>query len=150
MSRGLGIRQGAFLSALVRLDEGGAPRWHTPAEVLAVMGPLPIGRAERMKRHFDRANRAQIAHLRELVAAGHHFAVGGIAVREAQIGERERERVRRWRLRWEAPRSPNTVRPTRRAGEAANPSRVIVLLAKRGLVEREAHCGPGSRVRRLD
>lgn len=143
MSRGLGIRQRAFLSALMCLDEGGPPRWHTPAEVLAAMGPLPIGRAERMERHFDRADRAQLAHLRDLVAAGHQFAAAGIAVRGQQIAERE------WRWRWAAPQSPNTARPTRRAGEAANPSRVLALLAKRGLVEREAHCGPGSRVRLL-
>lgn len=139
----MGIRQRAFLSALARLDEGGPPRWHTPSEVLAAMRLLPIGWAERAERHFDRADRAQIAHLRELVAAGHHFAAGGIAVREAQIADRER----RWR--WAAPRAPNTARASRRAGEAANPSRVLALLAKRGLVEREAHCGPGSRVRLL-
>ncbi|KMO22993.1 hypothetical protein QR78_05690 [Methylobacterium indicum] len=143
MSRGLGIRQRAFMSALERLDGDGAPRWHTPAAVLAAMGPLPLGPAERAERHFDRADRAQIAHLRELVAAGHPFAAGGIAVREAQIAERER----RWR--WAAPRAPNTARVSRRAGEAANPSRVLTLLANRGLVEREAHRGPGSRVRRL-
>lgn len=143
MSRGLGIRRRVFLSALRCLDEGGAPRWHTPAEVLAAMGPLPFGRAERAERHFDRADRAQIVYLRELVAAGYQFAVGGIAVREDQIAQWER----RWR--WAVPQSPNTARPTRRAGEAANPSRLLALLAKRGLVEREAHCGPGSRVRLL-
>ncbi|KMO39291.1 hypothetical protein VQ02_10135 [Methylobacterium variabile] len=143
MSRGLGIRQRAFLSALARLDRDGPARWHTPGEVLAAMGPLPLGRAERMERHFDRADRAQLAHLRELAAAGYQFAVGGIAVREAEIANRER----RWR--WNAPRAPNTTRIAPRGGEAVNPSRVLALLAKRGLVEREAHCGPGSQVRLL-
>lgn len=112
MSRGLGIRQRAFLSALAHLDEGGVPRWHTPAEVLAAMGPLPIGRSERQERHFDRADRAQLAHLRELVAAGHQFAAGGIAVREQQIAERER----RWR--WSAPKAPNTARAAYRIQSA--------------------------------
>lgn len=147
MGQGLGHRQTLTLRALQALDERhGAGAWHSPAAVLAALDKLaPRSRSPAVD-HLDRADRAQLEQLKAMVARGVLLFRTSVFEVEARIAERRR-RAFYERQREIEERAPNTVRRKPRDGEDLNPSRVFASLEARGLVERRAHCGPGSAVR---
>lgn len=147
MSRGLGRQQRIVLAALRRLERERGPGWRSPAEVIAALGRMmgtpvapiaPVAEPD----PYERFEAAQLAQCRQMVAMGYREFAASAMLIEARIAERTAGRVRR-----AARRAPNLIRSAPRAGEAGNPSRVLALLERRGLVVRQAHCGPGSAVR---
>lgn len=144
MGRGLGTRQWVVLKALRTLEREHGPGWRTPGEVLAVVDRMTGAGRNPALEHIDRADRAQLAHLRDLVGQGDPSFRPSVQAIEGRIAAREAQQRRE-----KGQRAPNTLRREPRAGEDGNPSRVLETLARRGLVERQAHCGPGSVVRLL-
>ena len=142
MSRGLGTRQRAVLAALRTMERERGPGWRTPAEVIAALGemtgatPVPADDTD----PYARFEAAQLAQCRQMVAMGHRdFAASVMLIEARMAGRAASRRVRA--------RAPNQARPAPRGGEDGNPSRVLALLERRGLVERRATRGPGSAVR---
>lgn len=139
MGQGLGHRQTLTLRALRALDTTrGVGGWHSPAAVLAALDEIEPPADGAALAHMDRADRMQLADVRRRYEAGDTILAHSILALEARIAERGR---------WAGHKAPNTVRRRARAGEDLNPSRVFASLEARGLVERRAHCGPGSVVR---
>lgn len=143
MSRGLGRRQRAVLAALRQLEGKHGPGWRSPADVVALIAPDPVAIAPEPSGE-ERMIRSQLAGCRELVALGHREYEAGLMLAEARLAQiaAARPKVR--------PRAPNQIRSVPRGGESSNPSRTFALLARRGLVERQARCGPGSAVRLVE
>jgi len=142
MSRGLGTRQRAVLAALRAMERERGPGWRTPAEVIATLGEM-TGAAPAQADDADpyaRFEAAQLAQCRQMVAMGYREFAASVMLIEARIAERAAGRRAR-------ARAPNQIRPAPRGGEDGNPSRVLALLERRGMVEREAQRGPGSAVR---
>lgn len=147
MGQGLGHRQKLTLRALQILDaDRGAACWHSPAAVLAALDRLAPPTRNPAVDHLDRADRMQLEQVKAMVARGVLSFRASVYEIEARIAERQR-RAFYDRQRELGDRAPNTVRRKARAGEDLNPSRVFASLEARGLIERRAHCGPGSAVR---
>lgn len=147
MGQGLGHRQTLALRALRVLEiDRGAGAWHSPAAVLAVLHRLDPPRRHPALEHMERAERLQLEDAQAMVSRGVLSFRATVYALEARIGERRRREFYE-RQREADERKPNTVRRKARAGEDLNPSRVFASLEARGLVERRAHCGPGSAVR---
>ena len=141
MGRGLGNRQRLILKALRALEGEHGACWFEPFDVIAAT--LDIEPTPEMKRatHAERAVDAQRADLRRMAALGSPGHIEQLALFEH--GQRQAEAARgngNERVR------PNLLRGKPRAGEGMNPSRALALLARRGLVQRRSHCGPGSLV----
>lgn len=159
MGRGLGTQQRAVLAALRTLDEVRGPGWHMPADVIAVLVSsrpvlVPVVPSRPPELPADPIEEMRLARFRTLIRQGYREYAADVML----IEQRREQRRQALRERWEADRAaarrrkaesqaPNLRRPEPRGGEEGNPSRVLALLARRGLVERQAHCGPGSAVR---
>ena len=149
MSRGLGRRQRTVLMALRALDARRPGQWWSPAELLIVLAPPPKPAPEPVFDPDERTDGPRLAHLRTLVAKGWSEYWPTVREIEARIAWREADRRARAAAerRRATNRYPNQRRPMVRGGEEGNPSRVLALLERRGLIERVARCGPGSVVR---
>ena len=149
MSRGLGRRQRTVLMALRALDARRPGHWWSPAELLIVLAPAPRPAPEPPFDPDERTDGPRLAHLRTLAAKGFHEYWPTVREIEARIAQREADRKARADAarRTAASRYPNQRRPEPRGGEGGNPSRVLALLERRGLVERVVRRGPGAAVR---
>lgn len=139
MGRGLGNRQRLILKALRTLEGEHGACWFEPVDVIAAA--LDIEPTPDMKRasHVERMAEAQRADLRRMAALGSPRHIEQLALFEHRQGQADVARM----STNEHIRS-TLLRASPRAGEGLNPSRGLALLARRGLVRRRSHCGPGS------
>ncbi len=163
MSRGLGRQQRLFLLALAELESQEGAGWYYTWAVLNEAGRLGLEdhvnqyqqRRDAAYAEWDRQREAAIARHRADTAAA---AAGGSpdAITElkrlddldrhlAVLGAAIRASSRRRR-----PQGAPKLRTTAGVEAAVNPSRILLLLERRGLVERNAGRGPGASVRLTD
>ena len=148
MSRGLVTQQRMLLQALRNLEQECGEAWF---EVHAVVrAAWPLGWLEGHERREAEAVAWAAEDARDRAETAALAAAGDDAAKERMERFMHRDMLAsvicRWRRR-NAHRGAPRMRPAKDVDATLNPSRILALLAKRGLIERNASRGPGSSVK---
>jgi hypothetical protein len=148
MSRGLGTRQRILLQALRNLEQEHGEYWFYVHAV--VRAAWPLGGSEGHEKREAEAAAWAAEDARDRAETAALAAAGDDAAKERMKLFMQMDSmasvVRGWHRR-NAHRGAPQMRPAKDVDATLNPSRILALLAKRGLIERNAYQGPGSSVK---